>query len=48
MADWADELEGNLSDFSFLFDLRAYADDLVTAEPQLVVIVNDSPKLNKY
>ena len=37
LTDWADELEGNQSDFSFLSDLIAYLDDLVTAESQLVV-----------
>ena len=37
LTDWADELDGNQSDFSFLSDLIAYADDLVTAEPQLVL-----------
>ena len=37
LTDWADELDGNQSDFSFLSDLIAYVDDLVTAEPQLVI-----------
>ena len=32
LTDWADELDRNQSDFSFLSDLIAYADDLVTAE----------------
>ena len=32
LTDWADELDGNQSDFSFLSDLIAYVDDLVTAE----------------
>ena len=32
LTDWADELDGNQSDFSLLSDLIAYADDLVTAE----------------
>ena len=36
LTDWADEFDGNQSDFSFLSDLIAYVDDLVTAEPQLV------------
>ena len=36
LTDWADELDENQSDFSFLSDLIAYADNLVTAEPQLV------------
>ena len=37
LTDWADELDGNQSDFSFLSDLIAYVDDLVTAESQLVL-----------
>ena len=37
LTDWADELDGNQSDFSFLSDLIAYVDDLVTAEFQLVL-----------
>ena len=32
LTDWADELDGNQSDFSFLSDLIAYVDDLVNAE----------------
>ena len=32
LTDWADELDGNQSDFSLLSDLIAYVDDLVTAE----------------
>ena len=43
LTDWADELDGNQSDFSFLSDLIAYVDDLVTAEPQLVFYYHCKP-----
>ena len=32
LTDWADELDGNQSDFSLLSDLIVYADDLAIAE----------------